>query len=104
MERIVEITKSLRKNKKSEGKPLELIFPSLPVNSWKPLPEIPIERIGSGLNKKVRVYELSITENQRYLTTAYRINIASVTHISFIISHYFITTIFRCILYVTRLD
>jgi len=58
MEEIVEITKSLRKNKKSEGKSLELIFPSLPVNSWKPLPEIPIERIGSGLNKKVRIYEL----------------------------------------------
>jgi len=101
MEGIVEITKSLRKNKKSEEEPLELIFPSLPVNSWKSLPEIPIERIGSGLNKKVRIYELSITENQRYLTTAYRINIASVTHISFIISR---STIFRCILCVTRLD
>ncbi|KAL6256088.1 hypothetical protein P5V15_013323 [Pogonomyrmex californicus] len=37
-----------------EGKPLELAFPSLPkLNLWRSLPEIPIERIGSGLNKKV---------------------------------------------------
>ncbi|KYN21616.1 Radial spoke head protein 4 like protein A [Trachymyrmex cornetzi] len=53
MEGIVNTTRSSRKDKKSEGKPLELIFPSLPVNPWTPLPEIPIERIGSGLNKKV---------------------------------------------------
>ncbi|XP_018318300.1 radial spoke head protein 6 homolog A [Mycetomoellerius zeteki] len=53
MERIVKTTRSSRKDKKSEGKPLELIFPSLPVNPWTPLPKIPIERIGSGLNKKV---------------------------------------------------
>ncbi|XP_029661316.1 radial spoke head protein 6 homolog A [Formica exsecta] len=35
------------------GKPLELVFPPLPVNPWRPLPEVPAERIGSGLNKKV---------------------------------------------------
>ncbi|XP_011689369.1 PREDICTED: radial spoke head protein 6 homolog A [Wasmannia auropunctata] len=52
MEGIVETTGSPRKDTKSEGT-LELIFPSLPVNPWKPLTEIPIERIGSGLNKKV---------------------------------------------------
>lgn len=40
----------------TEEKSLKLVFPSLPVNPWRPLPEIPIERIGSGLNKKVRIY------------------------------------------------
>ncbi|TGZ46243.1 Radial spoke head protein 4-like protein A [Temnothorax longispinosus] len=52
MEGTVETTGNPRKDT-SEGKPLELVFPSLPVNPWIPLPEIPIERIGSGLNKKV---------------------------------------------------
>lgn len=42
------------------GKPLELVFPPLPVNLWRPLPEVPAEKIGSGLNKKVRAFiELS---------------------------------------------
>jgi len=53
MEKNVKPTKNLRKDKKSKRKPLKLIFPSLPVNPWTPLPEIPIERIGSGLNRKV---------------------------------------------------
>lgn len=60
MERTDERTGSPHKDK-SEGKPLELIFPSLPVNPWKPLPEIPIERIGSSLNKKVCIYKFLIT-------------------------------------------
>lgn len=42
----------------SEGKPLELIFPSLPINPRRPLPEIPIERLGTGLNKKVFISQL----------------------------------------------
>jgi len=41
-------------------KPLELVFPPPPVNPRRPPTEIPAERIGSGLNKKVRVYGLSI--------------------------------------------
>lgn len=57
MEGTVETTGSPRK----EEKILELIFPPLPVSSWKPLPEIPKEKIGSGLNKKVRIYKLLIT-------------------------------------------
>lgn len=49
------------------GKPLELVFPSLPVNPWRPLPEVPAERIGSGLNKKVRAFTNSqlLPEYQR---------------------------------------
>ncbi|XP_018396304.1 PREDICTED: radial spoke head protein 4 homolog A [Cyphomyrmex costatus] len=53
IEGIVKTTKSSRKDIKSEGKPLNLVFPSLPVNPWIPLSEVPTERIGSGLNKKV---------------------------------------------------
>ncbi|XP_072747686.1 radial spoke head protein 4 homolog A [Anoplolepis gracilipes] len=34
-------------------KSLELVFPPLPVNPWRPLSKVPAERIGSGLNKKV---------------------------------------------------
>lgn len=52
IEATVETMESPHKDT-SEGKPLELIFPSLPVNPWRPLPEIPMERLGSGLNKKV---------------------------------------------------
>lgn len=51
MEGTVEMTENPRKEEKS----LKLSFPPLPVNSWKPLPEVPIEKIGSGLNKKVRI-------------------------------------------------
>lgn len=49
------------------GKPLELVFPPLPVNPWRPLPEVPAERIGSGLNKKVRAFTSSqlLPEYQR---------------------------------------
>lgn len=50
----------------SKGKPLELVFPSLPVKFWKPLPEIPIERIGSGLNKKVRLYKCASSQLEYY--------------------------------------
>ncbi|XP_036145932.1 radial spoke head protein 6 homolog A [Monomorium pharaonis] len=52
LERTVETLESPREDM-LEGKPLQLIFPPLPVTSWRSLPEIPIERIGSGLNKKV---------------------------------------------------
>ncbi|XP_011878263.1 PREDICTED: radial spoke head protein 6 homolog A [Vollenhovia emeryi] len=52
IEGTVETIGSPRKDT-SKGKPLELIYPALPTNPWRPLPEIPIERIGSGLNKKV---------------------------------------------------
>ncbi|XP_014477558.1 PREDICTED: radial spoke head protein 6 homolog A [Dinoponera quadriceps] len=31
----------------------EFVLPSLPVNPWQPVTEVPAERIGSGLNKKV---------------------------------------------------
>ncbi|XP_076665778.1 radial spoke head protein 4a [Andrena cerasifolii] len=37
--------------KEEEG--LKLVFPPLPTHSWKPPPEIPAERIGSGVNVKV---------------------------------------------------
>lgn len=36
-----------------EEEPLELAFPPLPVNTWRSPLEIPTEKIGSGLNKKV---------------------------------------------------
>ncbi|KAK2580599.1 hypothetical protein KPH14_007718 [Odynerus spinipes] len=36
-----------------EEKPLELVFPPLPVSTWKMPPEVPPERIGSGVNTKV---------------------------------------------------
>lgn len=38
------------------GEPLELVFPPLSVNLWRTLPEVPAEKIGSGLNKKVRTF------------------------------------------------
>ena len=34
-------------------KPLELVFPPMPKNLWKPPQEVPTERLGSGVNKKV---------------------------------------------------
>ncbi|XP_012137342.1 radial spoke head protein 4a isoform X2 [Megachile rotundata] len=37
--------------KEEEG--LKLVFPPLPTHSWKPPPEVPPERIGSGVNTKV---------------------------------------------------
>ncbi|XP_076234627.1 radial spoke head protein 4a [Calliopsis andreniformis] len=37
--------------KEEEG--LKLVFPPLPTHSWKPPPEIPLERIGTGVNAKV---------------------------------------------------
>jgi len=43
-------------------KPLDLAFSPPSVNPWRPPTEIPAEKIGSGLNKKVRVYGLSIIE------------------------------------------
>ncbi|XP_025991672.2 radial spoke head protein 6 homolog A [Solenopsis invicta] len=52
VKRNVEMPSNLRKDT-SEGKPLQLIFPPLPINLWSSLPEIPMEKIGSGLNKKV---------------------------------------------------
>ncbi|XP_043255228.1 radial spoke head protein 6 homolog A [Colletes gigas] len=39
------------KEEKEEG--LKLVFPPLPTHSWKPPPEVPAERIGSGVNAKV---------------------------------------------------
>lgn len=59
MEEIVETIENSREDT-SKGKPLELVFPPLPVSLWKALPEIPIERIGSGLNRKVRIHKFSI--------------------------------------------
>nr|XP_034177169.1 radial spoke head protein 6 homolog A [Osmia lignaria]XP_034177170.1 radial spoke head protein 6 homolog A [Osmia lignaria] len=38
-------------DEKEEG--LKLVFPPLPTHSWKPPPEVPSERIGSGVNTKV---------------------------------------------------
>jgi len=33
-------------------------IPPMPVNLWSPPPEVPAEKLGSGLNKKVSVYGL----------------------------------------------
>jgi hypothetical protein len=33
-------------------------IPPMPVNLWSPPPEVPPEKLGSGLNKKVSVYGL----------------------------------------------
>ncbi|XP_017791939.1 PREDICTED: radial spoke head protein 6 homolog A [Habropoda laboriosa] len=36
-----------------EGEGLKLVFPPLPTHSWEPPPEVPPERIGTGVNVKV---------------------------------------------------
>jgi len=42
-----------------EEKPLDVFtIPPMPVNLWSPPPEVPAEKLGSGLNKKVSVYGL----------------------------------------------
>lgn len=46
-------------------KPLELVFPPLPVVSWITPPEIPSETIGTGLNKKVTRLRLPRPIRQR---------------------------------------
>ncbi|XP_033339714.2 radial spoke head protein 4a [Megalopta genalis] len=38
---------------KDEEEGLKLVFPPLPVSSWKPPPEVPSESIGTGANSKV---------------------------------------------------
>ncbi|XP_020297326.1 radial spoke head protein 6 homolog A, partial [Pseudomyrmex gracilis] len=53
VKRTVGATETPREDPARGEKPLELVFPPLPVNPWRPPAEVPAERIGSGLNKKV---------------------------------------------------
>ena len=37
-----------------ENDTLKLVFPPIPKNTWTPLPEVAPEKLGTGLNAKVR--------------------------------------------------
>lgn len=65
MEGTVAATEIPREDAAGE-KPLESVSPALPVNPRRPPLEIPAEGIGSGLNKKVRVYGLSIIPERTF--------------------------------------
>lgn len=94
------------------GKPLQLVFPPLPVNLWRPLPEVPAEKIGSGLNKKVRAFTSSqLSESQRNGPNSHKELISDPHHMTYFFLFFFFLIIstshavmvFRCILYATRL-
>ncbi|KAI4481115.1 hypothetical protein M0804_009741 [Polistes exclamans] len=52
-ERDMEMKKEISGDNEEEEKGLHLVFPPLPINTWKMTAEVPPEQIGTGVNTKV---------------------------------------------------